>query len=110
MKPVRLTLSRKAGFDLQALSLATNGLPAVNCTWPSGWRNTIRIVNGPIGPNERNTAEDVVTEYRYRCRGNEALIRSALAGKNLACWCKPGSPCHCDVLLEIANAPAPSTK
>ena len=27
-----------------------------------------------------------------------------LRGKNLACWCKPGQPCHADVLLEIANA------
>lgn len=26
-----------------------------------------------------------------------------LRGKNLACWCKPGTPCHADVLLEIAN-------
>ncbi len=26
-----------------------------------------------------------------------------LRGKNLACWCKPGAPCHADVLLEIAN-------
>jgi hypothetical protein len=28
-----------------------------------------------------------------------------LRGKNLACWCKPGAPCHADVLLELANAP-----
>lgn len=28
-----------------------------------------------------------------------------LRGKNLACWCKLGSPCHADVLLELANAP-----
>jgi hypothetical protein len=27
-----------------------------------------------------------------------------LRGKRLACWCKPGSPCHADVLLELANA------
>lgn len=27
-----------------------------------------------------------------------------LRGKNLACWCRPGSPCHADVLLELANA------
>jgi hypothetical protein len=26
-----------------------------------------------------------------------------LRGKNLACWCAPGKPCHADVLLEIAN-------
>jgi hypothetical protein len=26
-----------------------------------------------------------------------------LRGKNLACWCKPGQPCHADVLLRLAN-------
>ncbi len=30
-------------------------------------------------------------------------IRSAMAGKNLACWCKLDQPCHADVLLELAN-------
>lgn len=28
-----------------------------------------------------------------------------LRGKTLACWCAPGSPCHADVLLELANRP-----
>lgn len=27
-----------------------------------------------------------------------------LRGKDLACWCSPGAPCHADVLLELANA------
>lgn len=27
-----------------------------------------------------------------------------LRGRDLACWCKPGCPCHADVLLELANA------
>ncbi len=26
-----------------------------------------------------------------------------LRGKNLACWCALGKPCHADVLLELAN-------
>lgn len=30
-------------------------------------------------------------------------IRTHLRGRDLACWCKPGEPCHADVLLEIAN-------
>lgn len=30
---------------------------------------------------------------------------AAIRGKNLACWCKPGEPCHADVLLELANTP-----
>lgn len=35
-----------------------------------------------------------------------AYIRE-IRGKNLACWCKPGDPCHADVLLEIANQTEP---
>jgi hypothetical protein len=30
-------------------------------------------------------------------------IRVSLAGKNLACWCREGSPCHVDTLLVLAN-------
>jgi hypothetical protein len=30
-----------------------------------------------------------------------------LRGKDLLCWCAP-EPCHGDVLLELANAPAPA--
>ena len=26
-----------------------------------------------------------------------------LRGKDLACWCKPGKPCHADVLIELSN-------
>lgn len=26
-----------------------------------------------------------------------------LRGKDLACWCKEGAPCHADILLELAN-------
>lgn len=33
-----------------------------------------------------------------------ATIRRELGGHDLACWCPLDSPCHADVLLEIANA------
>lgn len=26
-----------------------------------------------------------------------------LRGHDLCCWCKPGQPCHADVLLRLAN-------
>lgn len=45
-KPVRLQLSRKKGFDLQALSLETNGLPAVSVARPSKWGNPFRVGDG----------------------------------------------------------------
>lgn len=31
-------------------------------------------------------------------------VRAQLGGRNLACWCPIGEPCHGDVLLEIANS------
>ena len=30
-----------------------------------------------------------------------------LRGKDLACWCRPGQPCHADVLLDLANPEPP---
>ena len=33
-------------------------------------------------------------------------IRLELRGRNLACWCPAGEPCHVDVLLAIANEAA----
>lgn len=30
-------------------------------------------------------------------------VQAELHRKDLACWCKPGDPCHADVLLELAN-------
>lgn len=31
-------------------------------------------------------------------------VRTALAGKNLVCWCHPDTVCHADVLLALANS------
>jgi len=36
-------------------------------------------------------------------RRNTAADLARLRGKNLACYCRPGQPCHADVLLELAN-------
>jgi hypothetical protein len=39
-------------------------------------------------------------------RGRRQAILPALPslrGKNLACWCRLGQPCHADVLLALAN-------
>lgn len=30
-------------------------------------------------------------------------LKDELRGKDLACWCKEGEPCHGDVWLKIAN-------
>lgn len=130
MISVRLQLSRRKGFDLQAVSRAANGLPAIVVARPSRWGNPYRVsachpVHGwPMSREEavalyRETiAIGTVrllggTEAAYRPVGTlhpkEAVI-TFLRGHNLACWCplpKPGEPdvCHAAVLLEITNEP-----
>ena len=45
----------------------------------------------------------VETEASWAWKGRAQID---LRGKNLACWCPLDQPCHADVLLELANAPA----
>lgn len=98
--PVRLQLSRAKGFKLQDASLAANGLPAVNVARPSRWGNPYRV--GTPGIPDAATA---VRLYRVAAAHpyTAQIVRKELAGKNLACWCATGEPCHADVLLELAN-------
>lgn len=75
------------------------------------WGNPYRPGDGLC-----STADDAVEFYRQWIETGEnyvnddpppdiADIRRELRGRNLACWCALGQPCHADVLLEIANAP-----
>ncbi|NOV15911.1 DUF4326 domain-containing protein [Ensifer adhaerens] len=113
-KPIRLQLSRRKGFDLQAHSMATNSLPAVHVGRPGPWGN-------PFVVGRHGDAAYCVDLYRALVAGLlrvgadpdiEALERSRkfvgenldeLQGKNLACWCKPGAPCHADVLINLVG-------
>lgn len=153
--PVRLQLSRRKGFDLQAASRAVNGLDAVNVARPGRWGNpfdfrpsvfcwaanhfgeradragrvaaSIKAFHQWLADREAHPSRVLVESNfaltasrpgekavdispRARVRPTHPApmrgeIVSALRGKNLACWCKPGAPCHADVLLELANAP-----
>lgn len=123
-QPVRLQISRRKGFDLQALSKAVNGLPAVNVARPGPWGNPVTKqdfldLQAILANAGRDPLKGTWQEHAVKCFdgwiGGEipelgkpptvAEIRSSLRGKNLACWCPPGSPCHADVLLALANRP-----
>lgn len=86
----------------------------VSVTRPGRWGNPLRV-----GMWAGFTAADAVRQYRawlardLTVRSYENSfgkppsceeIRAELGGKNLACFCALGQPCHADVLLEIANA------
>lgn len=38
-----------------------------------------------------------------RLKVSVADVKRELRGRHLYCFCKPGKPCHADVLIEIAN-------
>jgi hypothetical protein len=99
MPPDRIQLSRAKGWRLPPGTVVV--------ARPSIWGNPFRV--GDFGIPDQAAA---VQRYREWLAGRVAgpkhldlLIRlPELRGKNLACWCKPGTPCHADVLMELANA------
>lgn len=65
----------------------------VSVTRPGKWGNPFTVANsGNVHP-----------VLRFACEAAPLLDLAPLRGKNLACWCALGQPCHADVLLELAN-------
>ncbi len=75
-----------------------------------GWRmpDGAVYVGRPTKWGNPYLGEGAVATYRARAEQSADAIRAELAGKDLACWCPLSSPCHGDVLLELANAGEPS--
>ena len=118
MKPQRIQRKRVKGWNMQMS--APNSLPVVSVTRPGKWGNPFRVgfyySISPFGwlctTAEYATANythcvtnlDCVSLYRrYLSQLKEKPNFSELHGKNLACFCKEGDPCHGDVLLALAN-------
>lgn len=125
-EPVRLQLSRRRGFDLQQWSRAVNGLDAVKADRSTRLGNPFRVtsatatscggtkivwvVGGWSAPamwiKDDKTEALAISIRAYRAwitRPENAGLLARARGKNLACWCAEGAPCHADVLLELAN-------
>ncbi len=118
--PQRIQLSRAKGWRMPANT--------VNVARPGIWGNPYQVwrnetaegfewlvtrvsCHWPV-PNKAAGVTLAVEKYREFIVQELAkeiypphIVLHPLRGKNLACWCKPGTPCHADVLLELANAP-----
>ncbi|MEC4591582.1 DUF4326 domain-containing protein [Nitrospirillum amazonense] len=69
-----------------------HALAGLYANWLAGWPSGVPVLLSVLLPSDL-PAPPAAEE-----------IRRELGGKDLACWCPPGSPCHADVLLAIANA------
>lgn len=120
MKPVRVQLRRTKGWRMppNTVSVARPGRWG-NPHWVNRWRDLAtcialfrNTVQGCWSPSAAKDLPDAWAEASYedhhrwlkRLGGHPLeLVGPELSGKNLACWCKIGTPCHADVLLELAN-------
>jgi hypothetical protein len=77
------------------------------------WGNPFPI--GKEGPYGRTAPDaegavgfftDMLRDREIRAAADYPTDLSPLEGKNLACWCKLGTPCHADVLLKAADRTA----
>ena len=101
LEPRRIRLSRKKGWRMPE--------GAVKVDRTSRWGNPFRVGDRSPGNNR------VVMDAEHACQCFRGMLEAKaeageleqylapLRGKDLACWCKDGEPCHADVLLEFAN-------
>lgn len=76
---------------------------------PTKWGNPFRRGEGDDPQWAVSDYEQWLMEETAGDKIRLAATRE-LRGHDLCCWCKPGAPCHADVLLRIANegnAPKP---
>jgi hypothetical protein len=98
----RIQLSRKKGFKLPPNTVVV--------ARPTKWGNPWKVRKGPLRKLTDDASQAEAVEA-FEAMLDEGItppftldrIREELAGKNLACWCKIGTPCHAEVLLKIAN-------
>lgn len=129
-RPLRLQLSRRAGFDLAAASRAINGLGGASIARPTEWGNTFRVSKLAYSGKDEGKIEWAVETntgmWRFATRPEaveaavslytkwialpqhaklcaRARATLALRGANLFCWCPAGTPCHGDVLIDLVN-------
>jgi uncharacterized protein YvpB len=96
--PKRIQRKRIKGWRMPENTVCVTRISKTN---PGKWGNPFEVKEG-------RPASEAVGMYREALETGKlpysiADVKRELAGKNLACWCKPGTPCHGDYLLEIAN-------
>lgn len=101
--PHRVQMSRKAGAKLPPGTVVVSR--------PSRWGNPFKVT-----PERSQISAVGAFRIWLTTEGVDAGIPEKkqwmlqnidkLRGKALACWCKPGTACHADVLLALANKEA----
>lgn len=94
--PERVQLSRAKGWRMPPNTVKVDRT--------TKWGNPYKVGDSGI-PDADVAVYRFSLWLRHTVEGRELQLAAIaqLRSKNLACWCKPGTPCHADVLLELAN-------
>lgn len=114
--PERITLSRAKGWRMPANTVKVDRTTIWGNPWKvaefyyPGWNTptlaqaeTVRLFRAAVSGFDSNGSFCRPIAHPESRIGIIIARLPELRGKNLACWCKPGEPCHADVLLELAN-------
>jgi len=102
MNPTRVQLSRRKGWRMPPNTVKVDR--------STRWGNPFAA--GKCGPLDRQPIDaegavgffcDMLRDAQMRTAAGFPFDLSPLRGKNLACWCNHGDPCHADILLKVAN-------
>lgn len=113
LEPVRVQLKRTKGWKMPENTVKVDRTTRWGndfIVWESGSRWACEYVETDATvtrlaefDTREEAAADAVTRFRAEATRRPPGDFARLRGKNLACWRKPGSPCHADVLLDLAN-------
>lgn len=105
-RPIRVQLSRAKGWRMPENTVKVDRSTPWGNPWAAG--KTAFDGRSPIDADGAvGMFRDMLADPGKRDAAgyyDDDDIRANLRGKNLACWCPIGAPCHADVLLELANA------
>lgn len=69
---------------------------------PTRWGNPFRV-QMPIVDDLQSVLRRFREYALNKLSSGDTEWLEPLRGKDLACFCKEGAPCHADILLELAN-------
>lgn len=107
-KPKRIQRKRTKGWKMPR--------NAVYVGRPTQWGNPFVIGSyaRPAGKQQHPRNDEIYVdrvncliffrEWAVQMLDKDSSWLDPLIGKDLACWCGEGEPCHADILLELANS------
>lgn len=109
--PVRIRLSRAKGWRLPENTVVVSR--------PGPWGNVFIVGKHGTAEHCVHLHETLLGGLLCLSNGPDLHVQQLaqiyaiehiedLRGKNLACWCRAGQPCHADTLIRVANREVPA--